>query len=104
MQWTAANNLLGRARGTPPDASWQKISPLPDVGPRSAPTLIVQGADDETVPPDQSRRLQEKLRRAGVVAAYIEYGGGHNWRGTTSAARVKIRDQIINFLRSKLLP
>jgi dipeptidyl aminopeptidase/acylaminoacyl peptidase len=45
------------------------------------PVLILQGADDPVVPPNQSRRIVEALRARHVPVAYILYPGeSHGFR------------------------
>ena len=45
----------------------------------SAPTLLIHGADDRTVPPNQSRRFYEALIAAGAEAELHIFGGlGHH--------------------------
>jgi acetyl esterase len=41
------------------------ISPLFSVKPGQPPALVMHGLDDEVVPPDQSRRFAEAMRKAG---------------------------------------
>jgi predicted peptidase len=43
------------------------------------PIWIFHGADDTVVPPEESRRLYEELKKAGANVRYTEYPGvGHN--------------------------
>jgi acetyl esterase/lipase len=70
-------NLFG---GTPKDtqALARAASPLFSVDARSAPTLIMTGTDDPLVPVDQSTRMADALRAAGVETSLaIMYKEGH---------------------------
>lgn len=49
------------------------ISPLALVGPDSAPTMLVHGTADVLIPPINSRRLADELRRLGVIAELVEF-------------------------------
>ena len=43
------------------------------------PIWLFHGADDTVVPPEESRRLHEELKKAGANVRYTEYPGvGHN--------------------------
>ena len=47
----------------------------------TAPVILFQGLDDKVVPPEQSRRIVEKLRSRGIDVAYHEYPGeAHGFR------------------------
>lgn len=46
---------------------------------KAADIWIVHGAKDTTVPPSESRRMHEALKRAGANVRYTEYSdAGHN--------------------------
>ncbi len=73
------HDLLG---GTPQDspALARAASPLFSVDAKSAPTLIITGTDDPLVRPDQSERLADALRAAGVeVTLAVMYKQGHGF-------------------------
>ena len=56
----------------------RSASPVSYVTPDDPPFLIIHGTADPLVPFDQSRRLHEALRRAGVEALFIPVTeGGH---------------------------
>ncbi len=43
--------------------------------------ILFQGLDDKVVPPEQSRRIVDKLKRRGIEVAYREFAGeGHGFR------------------------
>jgi acetyl esterase/lipase len=57
------------------------------------PTLLLQGADDKVVPPDQSARLAEALRARGVAVELRVYPGeGHGFRRATTIVDVLERE------------
>jgi acetyl esterase/lipase len=59
-------------------ADAQAVSPLLQVSPDDAPTLLLAGAKDELVPIDQSRRMQKALDEQKVANKFIEYpDAGH---------------------------
>lgn len=73
------HDLLGTTREENP-AAYKAASPLFDVSARSAPTLIIQGADDPLVPPDQSEKLADALHGAGVETFLaLIYKQGHGF-------------------------
>jgi len=51
-------------------------SPLTHVDSSDPPFLIIHGAEDSTVPVEQSRTFYQALNNAGVTAKYIEVPGG----------------------------
>ncbi len=58
----------------------RSASPLFSVDSKSAPTLIITGMDDPLVPPDQSERMADALRAAGVETVLaIIYKQGHGF-------------------------
>jgi acetyl esterase/lipase len=72
-----ARSPLTRLLAMPADA------PPPDW----PPTLLLQGADDKVVLPDQSARLAEALRARGVPVELVVYPGeGHGFRRAATIA------------------
>ena len=56
------------------------ISPITHVTPDDPPTLLIHGDADELVPLQQSQRMTEALKKAGVEAKLvIKPGAGHGW-------------------------
>jgi dienelactone hydrolase len=50
--------------------------------------LLLQGADDPIVPPDQASRLAEVLRARGLRCDHVVFDGeGHGWRRADTLAR-----------------
>jgi dipeptidyl aminopeptidase/acylaminoacyl peptidase len=65
----------------PDPATWRERSPLHRVERIRRPVLLLQGAEDRVVPPEQSRRMAAALRARGVPVAYVEFAGeGHGFR------------------------
>ncbi len=58
----------------------RQISPVYQVSPDDPPTLIIHGDQDRLVPLQQSERVVEELKKAGVETKLIvKKGGGHGW-------------------------
>ena len=69
-------------------------SPLNHLDGFKVPVLVLQGADDPIVPPNQSQRIVEALRARHVPVAYVLYPGeGHGFRKP---------ENIINSLQAEL--
>lgn len=69
--------------GPLPEAAevYRERSPLSRLEAFHAPVLILQGADDEVVPPSQSEAVRDALAGNGVPHAYVLYEGeGHGFR------------------------
>jgi dipeptidyl aminopeptidase/acylaminoacyl peptidase len=50
--------------------------------------LLLQGADDPIVPPDQAERMVAALRRAGLRCDHVVFPGeGHGFRQATTLTR-----------------
>lgn len=71
--------FFGKAPGEAPDL-YKDGSPIVYVTKDSAPFLIIHGTADPLVPPDQSHRLCDALKTAGVKVTLIElYKYGHGF-------------------------
>jgi acetyl esterase/lipase len=58
------------------------LSPARRVTKVAAPTLILHGENDPTVPLQQSRLMIDRLKAAGVPAELVvKPGAGHGWEG-----------------------
>ena len=65
-------------------------SPLNNLDGFSAPLLILQGADDPIVPPNQALLIRDALRARGVpVACLLFEGESHGWRRAETLVRAK---------------
>jgi dipeptidyl aminopeptidase/acylaminoacyl peptidase len=59
-----------------------KANPITYVGKDSAPFLIMHGEEDKVVPMNQSERLDEALRKAGIESTLVRVAGnGHGGPG-----------------------
>jgi dipeptidyl aminopeptidase/acylaminoacyl peptidase len=69
-------------------AVWHARSPLHHVDRIRCPVLLLQGAEDRVVPPEQSRQMAAALRARGVPVAYVEFAGeGHGFRRAETLRR-----------------
>ena len=60
---------------------YRDIAPYYHVSADDPPTLLIHGDADERVPIQQSRRIAERFRSAGVVhRLHRKVGGVHGWR------------------------
>ncbi len=70
----------------------RRASPVHWISPDDAPTLILQGGLDRTVPPVQSRTLAERLRAAGVETELLEFPeashGGPEFKSPETLAKI----------------
>lgn len=103
-QQQALSALFGSATPQSDPAIYRDASPIIDVSAQSAPTLIVQGTQDTTVPPAQSQELQSALQRAGVSVQYLAYPGGHGFSGLSTEQVRAITLQTVQYLQSQEHP
>lgn len=87
----AFNALFGGATLTGDPAIYHDASPLFAVSSQSAPTLIIHGTNDMTVPFAQSQALQSALQNVHVSVQLIPYTGGHGLSGITASQRTALR-------------
>jgi dipeptidyl aminopeptidase/acylaminoacyl peptidase len=93
--------LLGGTLSEKPDA-YRKASPLTYAGKDAAPTLLFHGANDKIVPPDQSRRMAEKITAAGGIArVFVLEGEGHDFHDDKVLLCVR---QMMGFFDAQLKP
>ncbi|MDR1077578.1 MAG: prolyl oligopeptidase family serine peptidase, partial [Propionibacteriaceae bacterium] len=82
LDWLVAPYPAGRQL-------YQERSPIHRLDRLSCPMLILQGADDLVVPPDQATAMAEAVRAQGLPAELVIYPGeGHGFRRAAT-----IRDQ-----------
>jgi acetyl esterase/lipase len=77
----ALHEVVALLGGTPHEVPerYRDASPLSWIDGRTAPFLVVHGAQDDVVPIDQSWRLVAALRAAGVEVQYVELDdAGHD--------------------------
>lgn len=91
--------LLGGSASEKPEMA-KAASPVSYVTSDDPPFLIVHGDTDRTVPPDQSRRMDAALRKAGVKTELIILpGAGH---GGPAFASPEMADKVAGFFDSHL--
>jgi dipeptidyl aminopeptidase/acylaminoacyl peptidase len=95
------SGYLHRLLGTTP-SDWQDVcaarSPLTLIDGITAPVILFQGLDDKVVPPEQSRRIVEKLKARGIEVEYHEYAGeAHGFRNAETI--VAVLEAELAFLR-----
>ncbi len=63
-------------------------SPIHHVGRLSSPMILLQGNEDEVVPPDQARSMADVLRAKGLPVALLMFEGeGHGFRQRANISR-----------------
>jgi dipeptidyl aminopeptidase/acylaminoacyl peptidase len=73
---------------------WKEASPITHVSSDDAPTFIIHGDKDPLVPVEQSQRIAEALRKAGVeVCLVVIEGMGHGFNGNPTV-RQKAMDAL----------
>jgi dipeptidyl aminopeptidase/acylaminoacyl peptidase len=71
-------------------AVYDARSPMNHLDRFTAPLLILQGADDPIVPPNQARMIRDALTARAVPVAYLEFEGeSHGWRKAETIVRAK---------------
>lgn len=70
-------------------ATYAERSPLQHAERIQAPVIFFQGLDDTVVPPEQTERMAEALRRNGVpVEVHLFPEEGHGFRSSTTQIQV----------------
>ena len=91
-------------------AVYDSRSPLNHLDGFKVPVLVLQGADDPVVPPNQSQRIVDALRARHVPVAYILYQGeSHGFRKPetiikSQQAELSFYGQIFGFQPADQLP
>jgi len=78
------SGYLHRLMGTTP-GKWKDVfaarSPINLIEAIRSPVILFQGLDDKVVPPEQSRRIVDQLKKRGIDVAYHEFAGeAHGFR------------------------
>ena len=84
------SRYLDRLVGPYPAARevYEARSPIHHVDGFSAPMIVLQGAEDEIVPPNQAEMIVESLRDKGVPVAYLLFEGEqHGFRKSENVIR-----------------
>jgi acetyl esterase/lipase len=91
--------LLGGTLHEVPER-YRDASPLSSIDGRTAPFLVVHGAQDDVVPIEQSRRLVAALREAGVEVQFVELANA----GHDDLAWARVGQAALTFLDRHLRP
>ncbi|HEY3799361.1 MAG TPA: prolyl oligopeptidase family serine peptidase [Caulobacteraceae bacterium] len=71
-------------------AVYDARSPIQHLDGFTAPLIILQGAEDPIVPPNQAHMIRDALKAKGVPVAYLEFAGeGHGFRRSENMIRAK---------------
>lgn len=84
------SRYLDRLVGPWPQARavYEARSPIHHLDGFKCPLILLQGADDKVVPPEQSRRMHAALKARGVPVAYLEFEGeAHGFRDAANIVR-----------------
>ncbi len=91
--------FLGGSLADKPDV-YRRASPINYVTKDAPPFLFFHGTEDKLVPVDQSVRMAQRLKDAGVPAQIVVLEGeGH---GFTDATNQKSMQQMLDFLAERL--
>jgi dipeptidyl aminopeptidase/acylaminoacyl peptidase len=91
-------------------AVYESRSPLNHLDGFKVPLIVLQGADDPVVPPNQSERIVDALRKRHIPVAYLLFPGeSHGFRkpdNTTRAlqAELSFYGQVFGFTPADSLP
>jgi len=91
-------------------AIYDARSPLTHLSGFKAPLLVLQGADDPIVPPNQAHMIVDALKQRGTPVAYIEFEGeSHGFRKAESIVRATEAElyfygQVLGFTPADKLP
>lgn len=91
-------------------AIYEARSPLTHLSGFKAPLLVLQGADDPIVPPNQAHMIVAALKQRGAAVAYIEFEGeSHGFRKAESIIRATEAElyfygQVLGFTPADKLP
>jgi dipeptidyl aminopeptidase/acylaminoacyl peptidase len=67
---------------------YQKRSPVNHANHMSCPVIFFQGLEDKVVPPDQTEKMVNDLRRRGIPLAYVAFAGeSHGFRRAENIKR-----------------
>jgi acetyl esterase/lipase len=91
--------FLGGSIAERPD-TYRKASPYNYAAKDAPPFLFFHGSEDELVPVDQSKRMADKLTRAGVSAEVVVFD--HEHHGFRDAANQIAMRRMLDFLGERL--
>jgi acetyl esterase/lipase len=93
-------DLLGYATPESNPDLYRAASPLFLVSSQSAPTLIIHGTQDTTVPIAQSQALEQALQKQRVSVQLITYPGTHSLGGLSQQQIRVLWTHVLDFLVS----
>jgi len=93
------DKVVGDSRTS--EAALFEASPAKQVGPGTAPILLIHGEEDTTVPIGQSRSMELALRRAGKPAELVVLQGDDHYL-SSSVARTRMLEAMAAFLDKHL--
>ncbi len=93
----------GKTYSDAPNLYWN-ASPIRVVSRQTAPTCIVQGADDTVVPPSQAIELVDRLRKLGVPYQWIPFNGGHGFVGLPPSQKAAVDSKALQCAARYLHP
>ncbi|MCI0539754.1 MAG: alpha/beta hydrolase [Verrucomicrobiales bacterium] len=94
--------FLGGTFAEKPKA-YRLASPITHVTPDDPPTFLVHGAEDRGVPPEQSRRMADALKSAGVPAELVIVpGAGHGFYSLGADKVRELGQRAVEFFRREL--
>lgn len=97
-------NLVDNLMAKPKDKNldlYKSASPLFQVNTKSAPFIHFHGTEDPLVPLDQSKRLDEALKKAGVESTLVIFEGeGHGFKKPENVQKFIV--DSVNFLNKHL--
>jgi dipeptidyl aminopeptidase/acylaminoacyl peptidase len=91
-------------------AVYENRSPLNHLDGFKVPLIVLQGADDPVVPPNQSQKIVDALRKRGVPVAYLLFPGeSHGFRKPDNITRslqaeLSFYGQVFGFKPADVLP
>jgi acetyl esterase/lipase len=82
----------------------KKASPLYGKIGSLPPTAMIQGENDDLVPPEQTISLQNLLRQNKVANVVYSYPAGHSWAGISKEDALAIMNSVMEFMRTAKRP
>jgi dipeptidyl aminopeptidase/acylaminoacyl peptidase len=79
----------------------RQVSPRAQVARARAPILLIHGTDDSVVPVEQSRRMNDALKKEGKSVRYVELKGDDHWLSSASM-RTQMLVEVEKFLATEL--
>ena len=86
----------------PSSAQIATALPIPLINGNSAAVYILHGRFDNTVPYDQSIKLEDALTENKVPSVFVSFNGGHGFEGVSNADVVQIQSSAFSWLAKRL--